>query len=59
MKLDVQSILGDALTTLTAELGIDMNKELANDPQATRQMQAIISSSMAELAKNMVLPKII
>lgn len=54
LKIDVKSILGDALSTLTNELGIDMNKELAEDPQIQAQMQAIVSSSMSELAKNMV-----
>ena len=39
LKMDVNSILGDALSTLTEELGIDMNKEIANDEQASGQMK--------------------
>ena len=54
MKLDMSSILGDALTTLTNELGIDMTSELMNDEQSASQMKAIVASSMAELAENMV-----
>lgn len=53
MQMDVNAILGDALSALTNELGIDMTKELENDPQASSKMKAIVASSMQELAKNM------
>jgi hypothetical protein len=54
LSLDVKSILGEALTTLTMELGINMTEELSNDLQASNQMKAIVASSMSELVKNMV-----
>lgn len=51
-NLDLKSILGDALLSLTDQLGIDVKAELS-DAQTKGQMQTILASSMAELAQNM------
>lgn len=50
--LDVKSLIGDTLSALTSELGIDMGKELTNS-QSQDMMRKIVGSSMAELAQNM------
>jgi len=51
-QLDVKSLLGEALTTLTESLGIDINAELKAG-QVQGEMQAIIATSMSELATSM------
>lgn len=51
-SLDIKSLLGDTLGTLAEELGIDVKSELGSS-KAKGEMQAIISSSMSELAANM------
>jgi hypothetical protein len=51
-SLDLGSLLGEALGTLSSELGVDeeLRRELASDPS---QMQAIMQGSISELAANM------
>lgn len=51
-SLDIKSLLGETLGTLAEELGIDVKGELGGS-QNQGEMQAIIASSMAELATNM------
>ena len=51
-QLDLQSVLGDALKSLTDQLDIDISKELDN-PATKRDLQAILATSMSELATNM------
>ena len=51
--LDVKSLLGETLGTLAETLGIDVRSELAGSDKARGDMQAIMSSSMQELATNM------
>lgn len=51
-QLDLQSVLGDALKSLTVQLDIDITKEL-NSPTTKRDLQAILATSMSELATNM------
>ena len=50
--LDVKSVIGESLSMLTDQLGIDMNAEV-KEGAMKNDMQAIISISMAELASNM------
>ncbi len=51
-QLDLQSVLGDALKSLTDQMDIDITKELEN-PSTKRDLQAILATSMSELATNM------
>lgn len=51
-SLDVKSLLGDTLGTLAEQMGIDVRSELGGG-QSQKDMQAIMASSMAELASNM------
>lgn len=51
-SLDLKSLLGEALGSLTEQLGIDIKSELTS-PNNKMEMQAILASSMAELASNM------
>lgn len=50
--LDVKTLIGETLSALTSELGIDMGQELS-DSQSQEIMRKIVGSSMAELAQNM------
>ena len=50
--LDVKNLLGDTMTMLTEQLGIDMTQELS-DAKSQSDMQAIIAGGMSELATNM------
>jgi len=52
-NLDMKSLLGDALSTITAEMGIDMRSELMGSPQSMKDVQGIMANNMAELARNM------
>jgi len=53
--LDMDSILGEALTTITKNLGIDMKEELAGrgGGETPAEMQKIVGRNMAELMENM------
>jgi hypothetical protein len=51
--LDVKAILGEALSTLTDQLGIDVTAELQSNPQVIGEIQNMMAANMAELAKNM------
>ena len=51
-QLDLQSVLGDALKSLTDQMDIDITKELEN-PSTKKDLQAILATSMSELATNM------
>jgi hypothetical protein len=49
-SLDIGGLLGEALGTLSAEMGMDVRAELAADPD---QLRAIMQSSVTELAAGM------
>ena len=51
--LDMKALLGEALSTLTDQLGIDMKAELQNSPQSMGEIQGLMVANMADLAKNM------
>ena len=51
--LDVKSLLGETLGTLAEQMGIDVRSELVGSGKAQQDLQAIMTSSMAELATNM------
>ena len=51
--LDMKTLLGEALSTLTEQLGIDMKSELQNNPQTMGDIQNLMAVNMADLAKNM------
>ena len=51
--LDVKSLLGETLGTLAEQMGIDVRSELVGNGKAQQDLQAIMTSSMAELATNM------
>ena len=51
--LDVKAILGEALSTLTDQLGIDVTAELQGNPRVIGEIQSMMAANMAELAKNM------
>jgi hypothetical protein len=50
--LDIRSIVGDTLAVISDELGIDMKEELMADKNVKASLQAIMKSSLAELASN-------
>lgn len=49
-NLDLGSLLGEALSTLSAEMGLDIRGELAADPS---QMQVAMQDSVSDLAASM------
>jgi hypothetical protein len=50
-SVDMDAILGDALSTLTKEMGIDVREVLSEEANRS-EMQTILGSTMADLAKN-------
>jgi hypothetical protein len=41
-NLDMKSLLGDALSTITAEMGIDMRSELMGSPQSMKVVHVLL-----------------
>jgi hypothetical protein len=52
-SLDMDSILGEALTSITKSIGIDMKEELRGRAGSDEEMQQILGNNMAELVANM------
>lgn len=52
-SLDMDCILGEALTSITKSLGIDMKEELRGRVGSDGEMQQILGNNMAELVANM------
>lgn len=51
--LDVRAIIGNTLTVMSDELGIDVKEELMADANVKKGLQAIMKSSLSELENNL------
>lgn len=51
-ELDVRAILGEAMASMADQLGVDIKGDILDDPSTKSQLNAIMATSMSELAKN-------
>jgi len=52
-SLDMRSILGEALFSLSSSMGIDVSQEVAQSGTVKKEMQSIMQANIAELSTNM------
>lgn len=53
LKLDVRCIVGDALSSISEELDIDIQNEIVTDKNTTLRLEEIVATSMEELIQSM------
>ena len=54
----MSSLLGDVMSTLTEQMGIDMKAELQSSPGSMNDMKQLMAANMGKEAMHLIYPKL-